>query len=189
MPHIVTCSSCSRELRVPEELLGKLVKCPSCSHTFTAELSSAAAEVEPTEAPLPTSVPRSREEPEAPRRRRVDADEDDDEDDDYADRPRRSRRRGRYYTPHRGSTVLVLGILALVLGLIGIILGPMAWSMGNNDLQEMRAGRMDPEGEGMTNAGRVCGIIATIKDAFLLLCCVGYFLVVVIAGLGRAGFR
>jgi hypothetical protein len=34
--------------------------------------------------------------------------------------------------------------------------------MGNNDLAEMRAGRMDPEGEGLTNAGRICGIIGTI---------------------------
>jgi hypothetical protein len=26
----------------------------------------------------------------------------------------------------------------------------------------MRAGRMDPEGEGQTQAGRICGMIATI---------------------------
>jgi hypothetical protein len=178
---------------VPEELLGKLVKCPSCGHTFTAELPGAAEAAEaapehsPTEAPLPTSVPRSRNEPEMARRRADDLDEDDYED-DYDDRPRRRKRR-RYYTPHRGTTILVLGILSLVLGIVGIILGPMAWSMGNNDLQEMRAGRMDPEGEGTTNAGRICGIIGTIKDGIALLCCVGYFFVVVIVGVGGRALR
>jgi hypothetical protein len=34
--------------------------------------------------------------------------------------------------------------------------------MGNNDLKEMRAGRMDPEGESNTNVGRICGMISTI---------------------------
>ena len=52
--------------------------------------------------------------------------------------------------PHRGSAVLTLGILSLVI--CGIILGPIAWAMGHADLNEMRAGRMDPEGEGMTCA-------------------------------------
>jgi predicted Zn finger-like uncharacterized protein len=169
MTTTTACPSCSRQLRVPEDLLGRLVKCPSCSHTFTAEASGAveesetAADPSPMEAPLPTTVPRSREEPESRRRRPGDA-EDDDGDDDYDDRPRRRRRKRGDYVPHRGSTILVLGILSLVLGIVGIVLGPMAWSMGNNDLREMRAGRMDPEGEGSTNAGRVCGIIATIKD-------------------------
>ena len=26
----------------------------------------------------------------------------------------------------------------------------------------MRAGRMDPDGQGMTNAGMICGIISTV---------------------------
>jgi hypothetical protein len=62
--------------------------------------------------------------------------------------------------PHRGSLILTLGILSFFC--FGFILGPMAWIMGSNDLKEMRAGRMDPEGEGVTNAGRICGMIATI---------------------------
>jgi hypothetical protein len=44
------------------------------------------------------------------------------------------------------------------------ILGPVAWIMGHIDLGEMRAGRMDPSGEGLTNAGRICGIVATLPD-------------------------
>jgi hypothetical protein len=61
--------------------------------------------------------------------------------------------------PHRGTLILVLGILGLVIcGPCGIA----AWIMGNGDLKEIDAGTMDPAGRGMTNAGRICGMIATI---------------------------
>ena len=60
--------------------------------------------------------------------------------------------------PHRGVLVLVFGILGLVLcQLFGIA----AWVMGNNDLEEMDAGLMDPTGRDFTKVGRICGIIAT----------------------------
>ena len=44
--------------------------------------------------------------------------------------------------PHRGTTVLVLGILGLV---VCPICGIIAWVMGNKDLAEMAAG---PDGPG-----------------------------------------
>ena len=59
--------------------------------------------------------------------------------------------------PHRGTAVLVLGILGLV---ICFICGIIAWVMGNNDLRAMTQGRMDPTGRGTTQAGRICGIIS-----------------------------
>ncbi len=60
--------------------------------------------------------------------------------------------------PHRGTLILVLGILSLVVcGPIGIA----AWIMGNGDLKEIDAGRMDPAGRGNTNAGRICGMVGT----------------------------
>ena len=60
--------------------------------------------------------------------------------------------------PHRGTLILVLGIVSLVCcGFVGI----PAWIMGNSDLKEIDAGRMDPTGRGMVNAGRICGMIAT----------------------------
>jgi hypothetical protein len=34
--------------------------------------------------------------------------------------------------------------------------------MGSGDLKEMDAGTMDPSGRGATQAGKICGIIATI---------------------------
>lgn len=66
---------------------------------------------------------------------------------------------GQYLQPHRGATILVLGILGLV---TCAILGIIAWVMGNNDLQAMDSGQMDRSGRDMTQAGRVCGMIATI---------------------------
>jgi hypothetical protein len=61
--------------------------------------------------------------------------------------------------PHRGTLILVLGILGLVIcGPLGIA----AWIMGSGDLKEMDAGTMDPSGRSNTNVGKICGIIATI---------------------------
>jgi hypothetical protein len=61
--------------------------------------------------------------------------------------------------PHRGTLILVLGILGLV---VCAPLAIAAWVMGSGDLKEMDAGTMDPSGRGITNAGKICGIIGTI---------------------------
>ncbi|HXG08495.1 MAG TPA: hypothetical protein VNK04_01780, partial [Gemmataceae bacterium] len=105
--------------------------------------------------------------------------EDDYEVVDEQDEGRPRRRRRRYLEPHRGSLILTLGIVSLFT--VPLILGPIAWIMGSNDLEAMRAGRMDPEGESNTNAGRICGMIATIvggiatvlvfSACFLFGCC------------------
>jgi predicted Zn finger-like uncharacterized protein len=36
MPEIISCPDCGRKLRVPDDLIGKKVKCPSCNVMFTA---------------------------------------------------------------------------------------------------------------------------------------------------------
>lgn len=64
--------------------------------------------------------------------------------------------------PHRGGTVLALGIIGIVLC---FITGIIAWVIGNNDLKEMKRGLRDPEGESLTKAGMICGIIATVMAA------------------------
>ena len=66
--------------------------------------------------------------------------------------------RGSGYTmPHRGAIVLTLGILGvLICGILGI----PAWVMGSSDLNDMKAGRMDPSGYGMTQAGMILGIVS-----------------------------
>ena len=61
--------------------------------------------------------------------------------------------------PHRGALVLALGIIGIA---VCFISGIIAWLMGRNDLRAMDAGEMDPAGRGLTNAGRICGMIGTI---------------------------
>jgi hypothetical protein len=59
-----------------------------------------------------------------------------------------------------------------------IVFSIIAWIMGNGDLAEIRSGRMDPDGEGMTQAGRILGIIAVILWGLAILLGLGYFLCV-----------
>jgi hypothetical protein len=73
--------------------------------------------------------------------------------DDFDDLPRGQ------VEPHRGVMILVLGILGLmVCGIIGIF----AWMMGKRDLDLMRRGLMDREGEALTRVGYILGLVATI---------------------------
>jgi hypothetical protein len=69
--------------------------------------------------------------------------------------------------PHRGTLILVLGILSFVL--CGIFTAIPAWIMGANDLKEMDAGLMDPSGRSMTNAGRILGIIAVVLFVVIIV--------------------
>jgi hypothetical protein len=80
--------------------------------------------------------------------------------------------------PHRGSLILILGILSLVL--CGILTGIPAWVMGHNDLKAMATGIMDPSGRSPTNAGKICGMISTI------LTILGLVVVLVLIALGIA---
>ena len=64
---------------------------------------------------------------------------------------------GQPMRPHRGVMILVFGIIGL---LCCIVFGILAWVMGNGDLKEMDAGRMDPSGRGLTQAGKICGIVS-----------------------------
>src|SRR5262249_23640495 len=136
MQEVISCPSCQRKLQVPETLLGQDVQCPTCGATFVA---SAGGQTAPSP-PRHQEEPPQRDAPPRPRYR-------DEHDDDYEERPRRRRD----LIPHRGTMILVFGILSLVI--CPIIFGPMAWVMGNGDLAQIRGGRMDPEGEGTTQAG------------------------------------
>ncbi len=74
--------------------------------------------------------------------------------------------------PHRGVLILVLGILGIV---VCWILAPVAWVMGNRDLEAMALGRMDPSGRDQTNIGRVLGIIGTCLIALWLILLIAAF--------------
>lgn len=80
-------------------------------------------------------------------------------------------RRSRYnQAPHRGVLILILGIFALLF--CGFFAIP-AVLMGKADLAEMKAGRMDSSGEGLTRAGYILGIIAIVIMFFqIVLICV-----------------
>ena len=79
--------------------------------------------------------------------------------------------------PHRGTLILILGILGLV---VCQPLGIAAWLMGNGDLKKMAAGQMDPEGEALTKAGKICGIIAVV----LIILSIVFFALMMILGIG-----
>lgn len=61
--------------------------------------------------------------------------------------------------PHRGTLLLVLGIAGIV---FCQLLCPIVWILANGDLADIRSGRMDPEGRGLTQASLVLGIVGTV---------------------------
>jgi hypothetical protein len=117
MPEITTCPDCAKNLRVPDELLGKKVRCPGCSILFIAQPGTGLPEKGAARAPARSEAiadrraapadryddrPRRRDEYDDRPRRRADYDDrparryDDEEDrprrrrdEDYDDRPRR----------------------------------------------------------------------------------------------------
>lgn len=108
-----------------------------------------------------------------PRRRRRFRSDEDDYDDDY-DYGRR-----RYQEEHRGTMILIFGILGLV---VCGLFAPIAWIMGSADLAKMRSGTMDNLGYGSTQAGYVLGIIGTVFIVLGLL-----FFCVFFGMMGAAG--
>ncbi|MBC8308942.1 MAG: DUF4190 domain-containing protein [Planctomycetes bacterium] len=79
--------------------------------------------------------------------------------------------------PHRGTMILVFGIMSLI---VCMPLGIIAWVMANGDLKKMNAGEMDPEGRGNTQAGKICGIISVCLA--LVGFVIWFLLVVLFAG-------
>ncbi len=120
MPEIITCPDCGRTLRVPDHLLGKKVKCPSCQVLFTASAGSPSKVSRPAPPPQEEIVDPIEEEEDRRRPprdavvRRDDYDDrrprrrDDDDrrirrrDDDYDDEPRSRRRDEDYYEDDYG---------------------------------------------------------------------------------------
>jgi len=194
MPVQVGCPTCGVKLDIPEHFLGKKVRCASCSNVFeaTAELApppQGESHIEESDDTLPLAP---LDEDQAPRRKRRRRPEYYGEIDDYDERYDRDEGRQRRYRrrdldPHRGGMVLTLGILSLVLPfvcgapgmLISMGLGPTAWILGSIDLGKMRNESMDPDGEGNTRAGQICGICGTILTAMLLLCCGVYVIFII----------
>jgi len=96
-----------------------------------------------------------------------------------------------YLLPHRGPMLLVFGILGIVMAFSCPLLfffAPTAWIMARKDLAQIREGRMDPAGLGLSQAAHVLGIVGTILGALYLLLWVAYFLFIFLfIGLAAAG--
>lgn len=192
MPSIFECPSCGKKLKIPDDLLGKTVRCSDCAGTFLAEKPRPAA-------PLLPPLPRDDSQPRPSRR------------------PSQLTPEGMM--PHRGGLVLAFGIIALVTSLlsgggimfggasagftggfglilagggivfniVGLVLGILSWIWGTRDLALMKAGVMVSSGHGMTLAGYICGIIGTILNAITLIgSCIITVLVLLIGVAGVA---
>jgi hypothetical protein len=156
MPFQVTCPDCGCALRVPDELVGQEVKCPSCSRQFAAPAADEGQTLKPEDRVRAAGdigreqdalAARSheehvREEPGAhrpPPLPRFDDYEDDDLDDDLEFRRRRRRGprleeiRSRVAGPANG--LIAVGIIGVVLTLIGI-LSNLA-NVGNRNADEV----------------------------------------------------
>src|SRR5260370_11090463 len=165
MRAVVACPSCGRKLKVPDELMGKEVRCADCAGTFLAEK------------PPPAAPPQSSALVPARTRDRDDEFDDDDRDDRRA---RRRSRRSSDWEPHRGGMLLAFGIISLVVGVIGIVPGILAWVWGGKDLKKIDSGQMDPEGRSLTQIGYILGIIGTILQTLMLLGLCVYIIVVAV---------
>jgi len=87
--------------------------------------------------------------------------------------------------PHRGVLILVLGILSFF-G-CSIFTAIPAWVMGSSDIKAMDAGTMDPSGRGMTQAGKILGIIAVVLAVLAIVAIIALMALGVLAGAAGQG--
>lgn len=74
--------------------------------------------------------------------------------------------------PHRGGTVLALGILSITTAGacgVGLILSIVGLVMGNRELRGMNSGQIDPAGRNFAATGRNCSIIGLVIAVLMLL--------------------
>ena len=116
----IHCPECKKPLKLPEELLGQTVKCPSCQTKFTAsagevEAPSTAVSPKPPLAAAPT-------EPEWSEPELMDEDEEEPRDREGRERPRRRRKR-RKVSPVQSaeSAVFLPAIGLMIIGGVGIV--------------------------------------------------------------------
>ena len=157
-----TCSGCSKTLRVPDEHLGKQARCPQCQTLNTIQpdtglpplktASHVGGHAQPTASHVSNPYQASSNAP-----------------------------RVSYQTAHRGGMILTFGILAIVCNFC-LIPGILAWVMGRADLKQIKDGTMDPEGEGLTTAGMIMGMIMTCLAGAVFVIYILIFFFMIIAG-------
>jgi predicted Zn finger-like uncharacterized protein len=148
MPQLVSCPHCQRQLNVPDNLLGKNVKCPSCQNTFTATAPGGGGGAESAAEPPRRSAAREEEAAGAGTSGGM--------------------------RPHRGVMILILGIASIIVNCCGFTfwlawpLGGVGVWLGGADLKAMDRGEMDPAGRGMTKIGWICSIVGLVLSVLLL---------------------
>jgi hypothetical protein len=201
MPAHVTCPHCSVKLNIPENLLGKKVRCATCSNVFESKAAepdqTAPALEELPEAPLDEAGIDDDDGRARPWKNGDDADEIDEDRDQRRRRRRRRRGMRRDLVPHRGAMILTFGILSVVLSVIFSVLccliapflgagfGIPAVLMGHSDIRQIRAGSMDPDGEGQARAGLILGYVGIGLAVMCLLGLVAYLFFFVLMTAGR----
>jgi uncharacterized Tic20 family protein len=66
--------------------------------------------------------------------------------------------RRRDVEPHRGSPLVLLGMLSLIV----VVLGPLVIYLAKSDLRKIDAGDMDPEGRQLTKLARKLGFASIL---------------------------
>jgi predicted Zn finger-like uncharacterized protein len=198
MPTAIHCPHCRRMLKLHDADVGKTVRCPSCAQVFAARLDddvtlspSAVPDFELSSSePPPRHAVQPKPPPPEDRERgrlrpQVDAGDvyavqlDDEATAPPHEEERRRRRRVSHWDeyepdvePHRGTLILVLGVLSLVLACIplaGWILGGISMTMGANDCRLMDQRVMDRSGRSLTRAGQVCGILGVFLATIMFI--------------------
>jgi hypothetical protein len=129
MPEIIACPDCGRKLRVPDDLLGRKVKCPGCGVNFTASVVGGGAPppIPQSVAAAPRSAGRRDDRYDDRPRRRDDEDQYEDDRGDSVRSPRQAWKKVRF-----GLTFVIISIW-VYLGAVGIhiigllFLGGLAW--------------------------------------------------------------
>ena len=88
-----------------------------------------------------------------------------------------SRMPPSHMLPERGLLIISLAILGVF---ICPIMSVMAWAMATADLNDMRAGRMDRRGHGLTQAGRIIAILHIL--GLIVVVVVSLFAMLVLVG-------
>lgn len=182
MPEQIRCPSCDSTLRVPENLLGKRVKCPKCQTTFAAAIDQPEEieemeeieEIEEIEEGIRTSSGGGKKPARRPARRSEEEDDEPEEelDEEEDERPRRRRRRRRRSTAEAEAAVsgpaislIVLGSLDIALLIIGLILRVA----GIGILAAAPAGQGQDPGLMASMIGGIFGTILGLGFAILIL--------------------
>jgi hypothetical protein len=205
MPIVVDCPLCATKLTLPEEFLGKQVRCAKCGGTFEAQEAAAAppgpsegdessraaprssSEHDPGDEKMPCPRCVERIYADASRCRFCGEELGEIEEDERRWEERRGVRRDS--EPHRAPIIQALGIISIVFsafvpccGLIGLLFsaaglscGIPAWVMGQRDLNRMMLGEMDPRGRKGTQTGRTCGMIGVILNILGILCIIALY--------------